>query len=143
METRQYSNDDIVVSWEHTKCIHSTICWKGLPRVFNSQKKPWIALENSNTAAIINQVKQCPSGAISFKHKKDKTLESNQSEEQVGLLKVQVASGGPLLVHGAFNLEHNNVTQNMNKKVTALCRCGQSQNKPFCDGSHTKIEFDR
>ena len=60
MESKTYQNNDITVTWEPSKCIHSAVCFKGLPKVFNPKKKPWISLSNSDTETIVNQVKQCP-----------------------------------------------------------------------------------
>ncbi len=143
METKQYHNNDITVIWEPAKCIHSGICFRGLPQVFDPRKKPWITLETQSTEAIINQVKSCPSGAISFKYKKEIAIENSENKEQINLLKVQVSPGGPLLLHGNFILDIDNSIQPIESKVTALCRCGQSNNKPFCDGSHQKVSFDK
>ena len=61
-----YKNKDITVLWQPTVCIHSAICVKGLPEVFHTGKLPWITPEHSNTDKIIEQVKKCPSGALSY-----------------------------------------------------------------------------
>ncbi len=62
-----YKNDEITVIWEPSLCIHSAICFKGLPQVFDPRRKPWIEMQKADTLTIINQVKQCPSGALSIK----------------------------------------------------------------------------
>lgn len=64
--TKTYRKDDLVVKWEPHKCIHSAICFHGLPMVFDPRKKPWINMDGANRQEIINQVKKCPSGALSF-----------------------------------------------------------------------------
>src|SRR5688572_17517820 len=64
--TKKYSNDDITVVWKPDVCIHSTKCWKGLLEVFDPRRSPWIVMENSTTERIIDQVGQCPSGALSY-----------------------------------------------------------------------------
>ena len=63
---KKYSNGEVTVTWEPSKCIHSTICFSGLPEVFNPRKQPWVNIEGSTTNKIVEQVKECPSGAISF-----------------------------------------------------------------------------
>jgi uncharacterized Fe-S cluster protein YjdI len=140
MQTKKYTNNDITVVWEPSKCIHSAICFKGLPQVFDPRKKPWISIENSETDTIIKQVNQCPSGALSLLHNQETKA---QSQEQNELLKVKVTPAGPLLIHGNFILEQGTNETVLNAQTTALCRCGQSMNKPFCDGSHKKINFDQ
>jgi uncharacterized Fe-S cluster protein YjdI len=68
---KKYSNDDITVVWNPAKCIHSAICFKGLPQVFDPSKKPWVNIQGADTEKIIDQVNACPSGALSFlKNKK-------------------------------------------------------------------------
>jgi len=64
---KEYTNGEITVLWEATKCIHSANCVKNLPEVFKPKEKPWVKIENSTSEKIISTVKKCPSGAISIK----------------------------------------------------------------------------
>jgi len=64
--TKKYTNGEVTVVWKPDTCIHSAICFKGLNEVFDPRKRPWITLENSDTEKIIDQVKKCPSGALTF-----------------------------------------------------------------------------
>jgi len=64
--TKTYQIDDLVVKWEPHKCIHSAICFHGLPNVFDPRKRPWVNIEGAPKDDIINQVKACPSGALSL-----------------------------------------------------------------------------
>lgn len=61
-----YKNEDITVVWQPSMCQHSGICFKGLPQVFDPRRKPWIELGKVESLAIIDQVKKCPSGALSI-----------------------------------------------------------------------------
>ena len=61
-----YKNKDITVLWQPTLCKHSGICFKGLPAVFDPRRKPWVEMDKAGTEAIMNQVKKCPSGALSY-----------------------------------------------------------------------------
>ena len=65
-ETFKYSNNEVTVVWKPNICIHSTLCWKGLIKVFNPKEKPWIKMNGATTEKIIEQVKKCPSGALSY-----------------------------------------------------------------------------
>lgn len=65
-ETLHYTNDDITVVWKPNICQHSTLCWKGLIAVFNPKERPWIKMDGAVTERIIEQVKKCPSGALSY-----------------------------------------------------------------------------
>lgn len=67
--TKKYSNGEVTIVWRPAICQHSTICWKhstGLAEVFNPMEKPWIKPEAAPTEKIIDQVKKCPSGALTF-----------------------------------------------------------------------------
>jgi uncharacterized Fe-S cluster protein YjdI len=64
--TRKYTNGEVTIIWRPSLCIHSGICSKGLNTVFRPKEHPWITPEGSTTAKIIDQVKLCPSGALTF-----------------------------------------------------------------------------
>jgi uncharacterized Fe-S cluster protein YjdI len=66
-KTHHYSNGEITVVWKPGICIHSAICFKGLAGVFDPRRKPWIDMSKAETAQIIEQVKKCPSGALSIR----------------------------------------------------------------------------
>jgi uncharacterized Fe-S cluster protein YjdI len=64
--TKTYTVEDLTVKWEPHKCIHSAICFHGLPMVFDPRKRPWININGAPKNDIIAQVKKCPSGALSL-----------------------------------------------------------------------------
>lgn len=66
LKTHHYSNADITVIWKPEACQHSGICFKGLKEVFDPRRKPWIDTSKAGTQQIIDQVKKCPSGALSI-----------------------------------------------------------------------------
>jgi uncharacterized Fe-S cluster protein YjdI len=70
-EIRKYSNGDVTILWQAHLCQHSTICWKGLIQVFNPKNRPWINMDGATTERIIEQVKKCPSGALSIAQNPD------------------------------------------------------------------------
>ena len=70
--TKKYSNGEVTIVWKPNTCIHSAICFKGLSEVFDPQKRPWITPEGANTERIIEQVKKCPSGALTYYLNADK-----------------------------------------------------------------------
>lgn len=133
---KEYSNGEVTVVWEADKCIHSGICVKGLPRVFRPKVRPWISINAANTEALVNQVKECPSGALSFymNSKEDKTSETLET-------KVEVLENGPLLVYGTLKVTDKDGASEVKNRTTAFCRCGASNNKPYCDGAHVGAEF--
>jgi predicted GNAT family acetyltransferase/uncharacterized Fe-S cluster protein YjdI len=67
MANKEYSNGKITILWKPEQCIHSGICVKTLPNVYNPQARPWIRPENASSEELLNQVAKCPSGALSIK----------------------------------------------------------------------------
>lgn len=140
MEKKNYTNGEVTIVWQPKMCIHSAKCWRGensLPEVFDPNQKPWIKPEGANTERIIEQVKKCPSGAISYFINNDMEKNESISSETVA----ETILNGPLLVYGNIIVKDSEGNQTQKNKVTAFCRCGASSNKPYCDGSHVKIDF--
>jgi uncharacterized Fe-S cluster protein YjdI len=137
--TKHYTNGEVTIVWKNALCSHSKRCWTNLNAVFNPAEKPWIKPENASTEAIINQVNQCPSGALSYfmNNNQQPALEETTSSETI----IEVSANGPLLVYGNINIKDHQGNETRKSKVTAMCRCGHSANKPFCDGSHVKNNF--
>ena len=67
MERKEYSNGEITIVWQPKLCIHSGVCVKTLPKVYNTKERPQIKPENATTEELISQVAKCPSGALSIK----------------------------------------------------------------------------
>lgn len=134
---KEYSNGDITIIWKPDICIHSKRCWSELLEVFDPRKRPWVDMNGADTERIIKQVQRCPSGALSF-YQNDTPEPITASTERV----VEVSKNGPLLVHGNLVVKDAEGQETRRSKVTAFCRCGASANKPFCDGSHHKIQFN-
>jgi len=64
--TMKYSNGEVTVVWRPALCQHTGICVRGLPGVFDNKRKPWIDAKQASTSEIVEQVKNCPSSALSF-----------------------------------------------------------------------------
>ena len=132
---KEYSKDDVTVVWQPKKCIHSANCWRGLPKAFNPKEKPWITLDNVSSEEIMEQVMKCPSGALSIKSESENKSESVKTDTEIVIIK-----NGPLQIKGSLSIKHKDGKEESQKEVY-LCRCGQSENKPFCDGTHKKCGF--
>ena len=135
-KTRKYTNGEVTIVWEPKICIHSGICVNGLSHVFKPKEKPWIKIEADTTPSLINQVKQCPSGALSYYMNAKDDIEVEKLET-----KIEVLENGPLLIYGTLHVMHKDRTKDIKNKTTAFCRCGLSNNKPYCDGQHLKNGF--
>jgi uncharacterized Fe-S cluster protein YjdI len=135
--TKKYTNGEITVVWKPAACIHSGVCWKGLNAVFNPKVRPWVDINAASTEQISAQVDECPSGALSYFRNSDGEAATKSPSQVV----VEVTQDGPLLITGDVTIKLSDGTEEAVHEETALCRCGQSGNKPFCDGSHTRTGF--
>jgi uncharacterized Fe-S cluster protein YjdI len=135
---RKYTNGEITVFWQPRKCIHATTCYRELIDVFNPRKRPWVNMEGAPTEEIIRVVKLCPTEALTFSYNSDIQPEVQQPEE---LPEVRVMEDGPLVLKGAFRVIDTDGKELKTLKMTSLCRCGASNNLPYCDGTHRKVGY--
>ena len=141
---KEYTNNEITVIWKPELCIHSGNCVRGLGVVFNPKNRPWIKMYSANTDQIITTVNTCPSGALSFRRNNDMTEKPEAAKSALpAKTKIQVFSGGPILVEGTCSIIDKDGNETLKDGKTFLCRCGGSKNKPYCDGSHKSFEFDK
>ena len=144
IETLKYTNNEVTVVWKPKLCIHSTLCWKGLIEVFNPKEKPWIKMDGATTERIIEQVKKCPSGALSYYLNAETTADETPDKvvaESANIMKVEVTPNGPYLIKNECLIVHSDGREETKTGTVALCRCGASATKPYCDGSHRKVGF--
>lgn len=135
---KEYTNGTITIVWEPHKCIHSGICVKTLPQVYDPQGKPWIKPGNASSEALQKQVDQCPSGALSWYLNDAPSSGASSTAQETS---VEILKDGPLMVSGTLQIKDADGKVTSSGLKTAFCRCGASSNKPFCDGSHRKIGF--
>lgn len=132
--TRSYDSGRIRVLWDATLCIHTAICLKRLPQVFDVNARPWINLDGAEPQDVAATVRACPTGALRY--------DGPDVPPEVPDVptKVEVRPNGPLLVRGDLTLNAPHREPRTQYRA-ALCRCGASGNKPFCDNSHRAIGF--
>ena len=123
---KEYTNGHITVVWQHELCIHSENCFHGLPRVFNPKQRPWVNIDGAEDEAIVAQVGQCPSGALSYFY--NETGKPKEVQTQLNANAIIAAK------------EPAQVVLEQNKKY-AWCACGRSEKQPFCDGTHKSTDL--
>lgn len=139
-DINEYSNGEITIVWEASKCIHSGKCARNLPGVFKPQERPWISVNNADTPHLKETIDKCPSGALTWKAV-DAEKQVIQTDAAACDTELTVFSDGPIAVSGEFKMVDSEGKVLETKKKVFLCRCGASDNKPFCDGAHKKVEF--
>ena len=117
-------------------CAHAARCTEGLTSVFRLGTEPWIAPAGADAEAVIAQVTQCPSGALSY------SGDGVEHREREGDPMILIAPNGPYAIFGGADLRDVTWAEGASKEHFDLCRCGHSKNKPFCDGAHRDHPFD-
>lgn len=135
-KTKEYTNGDVTVVWKPGLCIHSAKCVHGMPDVFKPKDKPWIQAEGANSEQLMKTIDRCPSGALSYYREGDTELVG--SSAGTSPFTVEILEDGPLMVSGPFVVTYRDGRTEEKKRNTAFCRCGQTGNVPFCDGSHNQ-----
>jgi len=101
-------------------------------------------MDGASTEKIIEQVRKCPSGALSY-YLNNETPSDEATDkvvaESASIMKIQVSPNGPYLIKTECLIVHSDGREETKTGTVALCRCGASANKPYCDGSHRKIDF--
>lgn len=116
-------------------CAHAGICTDRLSRVFKYGSEPWIDPSGADVAAIIETVRACPSGALSY------SLDGVEAARPERPPTITVTKNGPYAVVGSVELVSVAWGRGASTEHYTLCRCGASKNKPFCDGSHWDAAF--
>jgi CDGSH-type Zn-finger protein/uncharacterized Fe-S cluster protein YjdI len=128
----QASGRDIQIRFDTARCIHARHCVLQAPSVFKANTPgEWIFPDTMPVNALVAVAEQCPSGAISYQRRDGG---ANEAAPPVNLLRVR--ESGPYAVHAPLVLNGRD-----DGFRATLCRCGQSRNKPYCDGSHSAAGF--
>lgn len=132
--SRVYENEAIRVTWEPKFCIHTARCMANAPLVFDAGVRPWIDLSGADVDTVAETVMLCPTGALHFER-----LDGGPQEPHPEQTIIEARTNGPLFVRGTFEVRTADGVRTETR--AALCRCGGSANKPFCDNTHRTIGF--
>ena len=125
------------MSYEPAICIHAAECVRGLPGVFDPQKKPWVNPEGADTQELAEVIERCPTGALKYER-----LDIDQREEPPAESSITTISNGPLYARGKIKITDEKGEIIAEENRVAFCRCGKSNSKPFCDNTHIKVKFN-
>ena len=131
-----YAGTEIDVHWDGRLCIHIGECGGAAGELFVGGRDPWCIPDKVTKAEVREICERCPSGALTYTDK-DGTPESAPGENTL-----TVSYNGPLFLHGALQIEGAPTDMPGLAYRAALCRCGASRNKPYCDNSHLAARFE-
>ena len=140
-----YLGQQVTVFDNRGICQHSGLCTDRLASVFHTDTEPFVTPSGGRMDEIVRAVRDCPSGALSF------AIDGTEARDQVDHANtrsaaIEVTKDGPYRVSGRVDLvgadgADEPRTEGSSREHYALCRCGQSRNKPFCSGMHWYVNF--
>ncbi|MES0372017.1 MAG: CDGSH iron-sulfur domain-containing protein [Mariprofundaceae bacterium] len=128
-----YEGDEITVNFDPSRCMHAGNCVRELPEVFRPESRGrWIFPDEADAEVLAAMVLTCPSGALTYtvngvEHAGNKPAENCAT----------IMPGGPLYLHAEMNING----EDQPTCRASLCRCGATQNPPYCDNSHKAAGF--
>jgi CDGSH-type Zn-finger protein len=140
-----YAGQQVTVLDNRGLCQHSGLCTDRLASVFHLGQEPFVGPSGGRMNEIIRAARDCPSGALSYALD---TVEARAQVDHAGQREpaIEVCLDGPYRITGGLPLVNGSgqdVARNegASREHYALCRCGHSQNKPFCSGMHWYVDF--
>ena len=135
-KVHEYPGAEIDVQWDSRLCIHIGECGNARGDLFVGGRDPWCIPDTCPKAEVREIVERCPSGALSYRDK------AGAVEVAAAQNTVTVSYNGPLFVKGDLAIDGAPADMPGVRFRAALCRCGRSANKPFCDNSHLAARFE-
>lgn len=125
---------DVTIRFDGKRCIHSRNCVLGNPEVYvPNVKGDWIHPDAASAERVMHTALACPSGAIRVSRNDG----SSTSDTPPAVNTIRIRENGPLAIEA--ELQIGGAAQATPRAT--LCRCGQSTNKPYCDGKHASAGF--
>ena len=130
-----YEGKNITIYDNRGICFHAGFCTNDCPAVWRGNTEPWIDADGADVEKVIAAIQKCPSGALSY------AIDGVEHRDQERDPEIHISKNGPYCVQGRVELKNVERGEEASTEHYALCRCGGSKNKPFCDGSHWSIDF--
>ena len=136
MTRRTYENNEIRIQWDSDFFIHTGMCIRFGDGVFDPSRRPWVEIDKADVDTIVTAIEACPTGALRFER-----LDGNAGEVTPATTTIVPFPNGPLFIRGEVEVKDRHGEVFVASPRVALCRCGHSQNQPFCDLSHRESGF--
>jgi truncated hemoglobin YjbI/CDGSH-type Zn-finger protein len=140
-----YAGQQVTIFDNRGLCQHSGLCTDRLAAVFHTGSEPFVTPSGGRMDEIVRAVRDCPSGALSY------GIDEVEARRQVDWngsrpATITITADGPYRLAGGIDVVDDTLqpvqrAQGASNEHCALCRCGQSQNKPFCSGMHWYVGF--
>ncbi len=125
---------EVTIYFEASRCIHARNCVLADPEVYvPNVEGDWLRPDAASAEAVLRTGFNCPSGAIRV----TRNASGQGSDAAPTVNTVRVRENGPLAIEAELSIGDIKLAT----PRATLCRCGQSANKPYCDGSHKAAGF--
>lgn len=132
---KTYSTETIDVHYDRQRCIHAAECGRAAGELFVGKREPWCDPSMVPVDEAVDVVERCPTGALLYDRKDGGGTEAPPAENSL-----HIAPAGPVYVRGDLEVRTPDGQTSKETRI-ALCRCGASKNKPYCDNAHKRVEF--
>ncbi len=134
---QKYEGKEINIVFNRSICSGAGNCVRNFPKIYKNASQDWINPDGASIDEVKNSIKQCPSGALSYE------LAGESSCEDYDGYKITIIKNGPINVLGKVSLHVDKWSTNAHQQKYSLCRCGASENKPFCDYTHASLNLKK
>lgn len=132
----RFDGKRVEVAWDGRLCIHVQECTRAKGKLFESGRDPWGQPDLGEPDYVGEVVRRCPTGALTYRRK-----DGDEGERAPEVNTVVISNNGPLYVEGDLAIDGARDDMPGVRHRAALCRCGASKNKPFCDNTHESEGF--
>jgi CDGSH-type Zn-finger protein len=122
----------ITVTDDRGICAHAAYCSNATTNIWKASKV--IDDDEALSQTVVQMVERCPSGALTY------AVDGAPTEPQLER-EIWVQEDGPYLLRGGISITRSDGQPIEVRNRMTVCRCGQSANKPLCDGSHAEAGF--
>jgi len=132
----KFDGEKLTAAWDGRLCIHVGECTRAKGELFVSGRKPWGEPDRGEPDHVAEVVRRCPTGSLVYLRK-----DGGAEEKPESVNRVFISNNGPLYLRGDLRIDGAADDMPGVRFRAALCRCGDSKNKPFCDNTHEKAAF--
>ena len=130
---QKYEGKEITIIFNRSICAGAGECVRNFPKIYKNASENWIFPDEGSIEEVKKSIEKCPSGALSYE------FQNGNSKENYEVNKITIIKNGPMNILGKVTLHVDKWSTNANPQKYSLCRCGASQNKPFCDYTHASL----
>jgi len=138
-QAEDFEGPELILTDAEKLCAFARFCDPG-GKIWNLME---LTEDPKARALVIREANHCPSGRLVIHDKKTLKPIEDTLEPSIGIIEdTALGCSGPLWIRGGIPIESADGKRYETRNRVTLCRCGASDNKPFCNGSHASMMFN-